>query len=382
MKIQEYQAHEIFRKYGIPSVRGIVCESVAESLEAYRKTGSQRVVIKAQVLSGGRGKAGGVALASDSAQVESLAGKILGMKIKELDVKKILVVPAVEIASEYYLSFVIDRSTKSTVMILSSEGGVDIEQVAVNTPEKINKISIFPFVGIPEFLARKAASMLFTDFAHIRAGANIIRKLYKIMVDLDASLVEINPLVITKEGEVIALDAKVNFDENALYRQPEVAALMEPDPQEQKELEAKSHGFSYIHLDGNIGCMVNGAGLAMTTMDLVNLYGGKAANFLDIGGSSNSGKVVQAVKLLLSDSNVKAVLVNIFGGITRCDDVARGLTEAFNGINTDIPVVVRLTGTNETEGHRILEGSRFHIAGTMRDAINMVIELAGKSTRQ
>lgn len=377
MKIHEYQAHELFHKYGIPSVRGAVCETPAQASEAYQKMGGGKVVIKAQVLAGGRGKAGGVTLASDSQQVKAAAERILGMKIKDLEVKKILVAPAAEIASEYYLSFVIDRSHKSVVMILSREGGVDIEQVALNNPEKIEKIPIFPFVGIPDFLARKAASFLFDDFAHISAGGEIIKKLYKIMVDTDASLVEINPLVVTKSGEVTALDAKINFDENALYRRPEIAALSDPDPAEHKEIEAKSHGFSYIRLKGSIGCMVNGAGLAMTTMDLVNLYGGKAANFLDIGGSSNPVKVIQAMNFLLSDPDVKAVLVNIFGGITRCDDVAKGLVEAFKSIKTDIPVVVRLTGTNEREGLRLLEGTKFHIASSMRDAINMAIELAG-----
>jgi len=375
MKIQEYQAHEIFRKFGIPSVNGILCKSAPEAVEAYRKLGAGKVVIKAQVLSGGRGKAGGISLASNEAQVESAAKKILGLKINGLEVNMVLVAPAAEIESEYYLSFVIDRGSKSTVMILSREGGVDIEHVAKTTPEKIEKISIFPFVGIPDFLARKAASFLFDDYAHIVKGAGIIKNLYRIMVDLDASLVEINPLVITKSGELLALDAKMNFDENALYRQSEVAAMLVPDDEEAKEIEAKSHGFSYIKLKGDIGCMVNGAGLAMTTMDLVNLYGGKAANFLDIGGSSNPQKVVNAMKFLLSDKSVKVVLINIFGGITRCDDVARGLIMAFNEIETNIPVVVRLTGTNEKEGHKILSGSKFHIASTMREAINKAIEL-------
>ncbi len=375
MKIQEYQAHEIFRKYGIPSVNGILCKSVPEAVEAYRKLGAGKVVIKAQVLSGGRGKAGGIALAADEEQVESAAKKILGLRINGLEVNMVLVAPAAEIKSEYYLSFVIDRGSKSTVMILSREGGVDIEHVAKTTPEKIEKISIFPFVGIPDFLAKKAASFLFDDYEHIVKGAGVIKNLYKIMVNLDASLVEINPLVITKKGELLALDAKMNFDENALYRQSEVAAMLAPDDEEAKEIEAKSHGFSYIKLKGDIGCMVNGAGLAMTTMDMVNLYGGKAANFLDIGGSSNPQKVVNAMKFLLGDKSVKVVLINIFGGITRCDDVARGLKMAFDQIETNIPVVVRLTGTNEKEGHQILSGSKFHIASTMRDAINKAIEL-------
>jgi len=260
-------------------------------------------------------------------------------------------------------------------MILSREGGVEIEDVAKTSPEKIHKIPIFPFVGVPDFLARKAASLLFDDFSLIVQGKEMIKKLYKLMIETDASLVEINPLVVSKNGDLIALDAKINFDDNALYRQPEIEALFEPTKEEQKELFAKSKGFSFVQLKGEIGCMVNGAGLAMATMDMIKLYGGNPANFLDIGGSSNPNKVVEAMKILMSDSDVKAVLINIFGGITRCDDVARGLMEAFNQIKTEIPIVIRLAGTNEKEGRAILADTHFYSAETMGEAIRKVVEL-------
>jgi succinyl-CoA synthetase beta subunit len=380
MKIHEYQAQEIFRRYDVPALKGILCRSVDDVINAYRELGSKAVAVKAQVLTGGRGKAGGIAIASDEKEVISAAKRIIGMNIRGFIVDRVIVAPAVNIASEFYLSYVVDRSAKSVVMILSKEGGVDIEQVALKTPEKIYKIPVFPFVGVPDFLARKAASMLFDKYQLIDKAPELIKNLYRVMIDYDASLVEINPLVSTPEGELLALDAKINFDDNAAYRQNEIVSLMEPDPQEKKELEAKAKGFSYIRLKGEIGCMVNGAGLAMTTMDLVNLYGGKAANFLDIGGSSNPEKVAQAMDLLLSDPEVKVVLVNIFGGITRCDDVAKGLVQAFNSLKSNIPVVIRLTGTNEKEGHQILEGTRFHTASSMRDAINMAIELSKLST--
>jgi succinyl-CoA synthetase beta subunit len=380
MKIHEYQAQEIFRRYDVPALKGILCRSVDDVINAYRELGSKAVAVKAQVLTGGRGKAGGIAIASDEKEVISAAKRIIGMNIRGFIVDRVIVAPAVNIASEFYLSYVVDRSAKSVVMILSKEGGVDIEQVALKTPEKIYKIPVFPFVGVPDFLARKAASMLFDKYQLIDKATELIKNLYRVMIDYDASLVEINPLVSTPEGELLALDAKINFDDNAAYRQNEIVSLMEPDPQEKKELEAKAKGFSYIRLKGEIGCMVNGAGLAMTTMDLVNLYGGKAANFLDIGGSSNPEKVAQAMDLLLSDPEVKVVLVNIFGGITRCDDVAKGLVQAFNSLKSNIPVVIRLTGTNEKEGHQILEGTRFHTASSMRDAINMAIELSKLST--
>ena len=375
MKIHEYQGKELFDRMGIPTAKGKVCRSVSEVLSAYEELGLERAVVKAQVLTGGRGKAGGIKIGNNRAEIEAAAKAILGMEIKGLIVDRVMVAEAVEIAAEFYFSFAVDRNAKSVVMILSREGGVEIEEVAAKTPEKIHKIPIFPFVGIPDFLAKKAAAMLFDEWSLINQGYKMIQNLYKLMVATDASLVEVNPLVVTKDGRLIALDAKLNFDDNALFRQPEIESLYEPDEEEKRELEAKSNGFSFVHLGGEIGCMVNGAGLAMATMDLIKLYGGKPANFLDIGGSSNPRKVIEAMKLLLSDKEVKVVLINIFGGITRCDDVARGLISAFNEIKTEIPIVIRLTGTNEKEGREMLKGTPFHSAETMGEAIKRAVEL-------
>ncbi|MEZ7874662.1 MAG: ADP-forming succinate--CoA ligase subunit beta [Bacteroidales bacterium] len=375
MKIHEYQGKELFDRMGIPTAKGKVCRSVSEVLSAYDELGLKSAVVKAQVLTGGRGKAGGIKMGNNRAEIEAAAKAILGMDIKGLIVDRVMVAEAVEIKAEYYFSFAVDRNAKSVVMILSREGGVEIEDVAAKTPEKIYKIPIFPFVGIPDFLAKKAAAMLFNEWGLVSQGYKMIQNLYKLMVATDASLVEVNPLVVTNDGRVIALDAKLNFDDNAIYRQPEIESLYEPDEEEKRELEAKSNGFSFVHLGGEIGCMVNGAGLAMATMDLIKLYGGKPANFLDIGGSSNPRKVIEAMKLLLSDKEVKVVLINIFGGITRCDDVARGLISAFNEIKTDIPIVIRLTGTNEKEGRAMLEGTPFHSAETMGEAIQKAVAL-------
>lgn len=375
MKIHEYQGKELFDKMGVPTVIGKVCRSAEEAMAAYDELGLERAVVKAQVLTGGRGKAGGIKLTSSRAETGAAAKAILGMEIKGLIVDRVMVAEAADIASEYYFSFAVDRNSKSVIMILSREGGVEIEEVAAKTPEKIHKIPIFPFVGIPDFLAKKVAAILFDEWGMVLQGKTMIQKLYKLMVSADASLVEVNPLVVTRDGRLLALDAKLNFDDNALFRQPEIEALFEPDEEEKRELEAKANGFSFVHLGGEIGCMVNGAGLAMATMDLIKLYGGNPANFLDIGGSSNPRKVIEAMKLLLSDKEVKVVLINIFGGITRCDDVARGLITAFNEIKTDIPIVIRLTGTNEKEGRAMLEGTPFHSAETMGEAIRKAVAL-------
>lgn len=376
MKIHEYQAKEFFTQYGIPTAKGIVCRNPHACADAYRELHSPKVVIKAQVLTGGRGKAGGVKLASGEEDVIKAADSILGMDIKGYKVDRVMVAKAVNIRSEYYISIVIDRNTKSAVLIMSREGGMDIEEVAAATPEKIFRIPVDPFTGIPPFLANRAARLLFDDNNLVKQAAPLIQNMYRLFTDKDASLVEINPLVATKEGRVLAIDGKMNFDDNALYRQPQVEALFEPTPEEKKEQEAKSKGFSFVHLGGKIGCMVNGAGLAMSTMDTIKLYGGEPANFLDIGGSSNPNKVIEAMKLLLGDNDVNVVLINIFGGITRCDDVARGLLEAFRQIETTIPVVIRLTGTNEKEGRELLANSPFHSAGTMSEAVNKAVELS------
>ena len=378
MKIHEYQAKEMFSAYKIPVEQSFVCRSVEDAVKAYSHLDSQRVIVKAQVHTGGRGKAGGVKLAGDEIELRKHTAAILGMDIKGFTVDRVLVGQAINISREFYVSYAIDRRTKSAILMLSKEGGVDIEEVARVTPEKIHKIAIDPSIGVPDFLAREAAFNLFDDINLVRQTAGIIQKLYKLFIESDASLAEINPLVLTPEGNIIAIDAKMTFDDNALFRQPVIAALNEPTEEEKKELFAKSKGFSYVNLGGEIGCMVNGAGLAMATMDVIKLYGGNPANFLDIGGSSNPNKVVEAMKLLLSDNNVKVVLINIFGGITRCDDVARGLLEAFKQIKTDVPVVIRLTGTNEKEGRSLLEGTSLHVANTMGEATQKAVELAKK----
>lgn len=376
MKVHEYQAKHFFANYGVPVDHCILCRSAAEAVEAYKKLGVDTAVVKAQVHTGGRGKAGGVKLAHNVEEVEKYAGQILGMSIKGFVVDRILVTEAAHIASEYYVSILIDRKTKEPIIMMSREGGMEIEQVAKEAPEKIVKVAIDPIVGLPDYKAREAAYHLFDDVKLVRQCGSILQKLYRLFMEKDASLVEINPLVLTKEGTLRAVDAKMTFDNNALFRHPDVQELNEPTPEEKVEQDAKSKGFSYVNLGGSIGCMVNGAGLAMATMDMIKLYGGDPANFLDIGGSSNPQKIVEAMRLLTADKHVNVVLINIFGGITRCDDVAKGLIEAFQEIKTDIPIVIRLTGTNEQEGREILKGTHFHVAHTMSEAGKMAVELS------
>lgn len=379
MKIHEYQAKELFAAYDIPVKKQILCHTADEAVDAYSRLNVPLVVLKAQVLTGGRGKAGGIKLADSPEKVKANAEAILGIKIKDIPVDRILVTEAADIKKEYYMSIVVDRNTKSALLMLSSDGGIDIEEVAHSTPERIYKFQIDPLLGTPDFFTRKVAFSLFTDIKLINQLSHIIKSLYKLMLETDASLAEINPLVLTPDDTLVAVDAKMTFDDNALYRQPQIATLFEPTIEEKKEKEAKAKGFSYVHLGGEIGCMVNGAGLAMATMDLIKRYRGKPANFLDIGGSSNSEKVVHAMKLLLQDSDVKVVLINIFGGITRCDDVANGLLKAFEQIDTDIPVVVRLTGTNEELGRALLNDSKLYVANTMSEATRMAVNLALKT---
>ncbi len=378
MKVHEYQAKSFFGQYGLPVDKSILAHTVDEAVEAYRQLGLQRVVVKAQVHIGGRGKAGGVKLAKSEDEVRQYASDILGMNIKGLTVDRVLIGEAIDIASEYYVSILIERKTKSPILMLSREGGMDIEKVAHDTPEKIIKIAIDPIVGLPVYKAREAAFALFDDMAQVKQAIPLFQNLYKLFIEKDAKLAEINPLVVDTDGNLKAIDAKMTFDDNALFRHPDVAALNEPTEEEKKELYAKEKGFSYVNLGGNIGCMVNGAGLAMATMDMIKLYGGEPANFLDIGGSSNPQKIIEAMKLLLGDKHVKVVLVNIFGGITRCDDVAKGLIEAFKELDTDIPIVIRLTGTNEAEGRALLEGTRFTVGTSMADAGHKAVEIASK----
>lgn len=374
MKIHEYQAKEIFSRYAIPVTREKVCYTVDEVVQT--ASGFEMpVVVKAQVLVGGRGKAGGVKLARSVDEARIAGEQILGMDIKGLTVEKVLVAQGIKFNSEYYVGLTIDRNSKSVIFMASSEGGVEIEEVAKENPDAIHKFVIDPDLGMTPFLARKIAFRLFNDFSLVKQAVGMFQKLYQIFIDTDASLVEINPLVVTDAGELLALDGKMNFDDNALFRQPEIEVLNEPDEDEKKELEAKDKGLSYIRLDGTIGCMVNGAGLAMATMDLVKYFGGQPANFLDIGGSSSPQKVIDAMNLLLSDKNVKVVMINIFGGITRCDDVARGLVTALNQMKVDIPIVVRLSGTNARQGLEIIKEANLPVVNTMSEAAQEAIRL-------
>ena len=377
MKIHEYQARDLFKKYGIPVPDGVVCHTVKEVEEKVEDNGRLKVV-KAQVHAGGRGKAGGVKIARTKAEAIEKAGLILGMDIKGYTVEKVLVADAVDIAREFYIGLINDRNTKSVTLMASAEGGVEIEEVAKHSPEKILKVPIDPIAGLMDWQARDLAIALFGDAKYIRPLSSILKKLYKLYLDTDSSLAEINPLVLTPQDEIWAIDGKMNFDDNALFRQPVILGLREVTEDEQREIDANERGLSYIKLDGSIGCMVNGAGLAMATMDMIKLYGGEPANFLDIGGSSSPQKVVDAMNILLGDKNVKSVMINIFGGITRCDDVARGLITALDQIRTDIPIVVRLSGTNAKEGLEIIKAAGLPVVETMSQAAQKAIELSKK----
>ncbi|WP_321288986.1 ADP-forming succinate--CoA ligase subunit beta [uncultured Sunxiuqinia sp.] len=375
MKIHEFHSRNIFRKYGLPVPNDVLCHSVEEVEKAMAKF-DDMVVVKAQVLVGGRGKAGGVKLAKTKEEAVSAARKILGMDIKGLTVEKVLVTEAVDIEKEFYVGLINDRNTKTVTLMASAEGGVEIEEVAKETPELIHKLPIDPLIGLLDFQAREVAMKLFGDVKLARQAAIIMQKLYQLFVETDSTIAEINPLVLTPDHKIWAIDGKMNFDDNALYRQAEIEAMREADEDELKEIDAHEKGLSYVKLDGNIGCMVNGAGLAMATMDMIKLYGGEPANFLDIGGSSNPQKVVDAMNILISDKNVNAVMINIFGGITRCDDVARGLIKALDIIKSDIPIVVRLSGTNAEEGLALLKETGLPTVETMSEAAKKAIELS------
>ncbi len=374
MKIHEYQAKDLFRQYGIPTQAGALARTPEEAESAASRIG-RTVVVKAQVHTGGRGKAGGVKLARTPAEAREKAQAILGMRIKHTTVHQVLVADAVDIGREVYLAITLDRSTKTILIMACAEGGMDIEELAATAPEKILRINA-PTKTFPEAEARAVAARLFGN-AHTQVVLSIMANLYRLFVELDCSLVEINPLVLTPQGQVVAVDGKVNFDDNALFRHPEAEALRDLAEENPAELDAKAKGLSYVELDGNIGCMVNGAGLAMATMDMIKLFGGQPANFLDVGGSSNPEKVIHAFRIILGTGRIKAVLINIFGGITRCDDIARGILESFKQISIDVPVVVRLTGTNAEEGLRLLQGTKLIPAATFSEAVRKVIEAAG-----
>ncbi len=379
MKLHEYQSKRIFAKYGIPIPSGEVAETPAQAREIAERLG-QSVVIKSQVLVGGRGKAGGIKVAKTPAEAEEVAGKILGMDIKGLTVNKVLVDEAADIRSEIYLGVVLDRAARKIAIMASSEGGVEIEEVAAQTPEKIITVHAHPFLGLPDYQARNLAYGIGLPKEHVSAFVKIAQGLYRAFVETDATLAEINPLIVNGAGQLQAVDGKIVLDDSALYRHADLADMRDPQEEDDAEREARESGLSFINLDGEIGCMVNGAGLAMTTMDIVNLFGGSAANFLDIGGGAQADKVSKALRIILSDDRVHAVLINIFGGITRCDEVAKGLLEVLGALNTDVPFVVRLVGTNEEEGRQILSESDFDVtpATSLADAAQKAVAAAKK----
>jgi succinyl-CoA synthetase beta subunit len=375
MNIHEYQAKEILRSHGVPVPPGRVA-TTPEEAEAIAKELGGRVVVKAQVHAGGRGKAGGVKLADDPADARAKAEKILGMGIKGLTVEKVLVTPAEEISSEAYVGIVMDRASQANVFMVSSEGGVDIEEVAATNPDAITKLRVDPRYGLLPHQAMSLAWSLYDDTSLARQAAGIITKLYEAYLGAGGTLAEINPLIVTPEGEVKAIDAKMNIDDNALFRLPKVEALRDTSAEPPSETKARDAGLTYIKLDGQVGCCVNGAGLAMATMDMVKHYGGEPANFLDIGGSSNPEKVVAALEIMTADPNVRAILFNIFGGITRCDDVANGIVEATKRIDIDLPIAIRLTGTNEEEAVEILQANGFSAMTDMDEAVKRAVALA------
>ena len=375
MNIHEYQAKEIFRKYGIPIPPGEVATTAEEAEKIARKFDTT-VVVKAQVHAGGRGKAGGVKLAKTAQEAKAVAAQILKLSIKGLPVQKILVTPAAEIASEAYVGIIVDRASKRAVFMASPAGGIDIEEVAAKTPEKILRHPVDPRYGLQAFEAMQLAFFLYSDMKQVRAAAKILQQLYKAFAENGGSLAEINPLVTTPAGDVVALDAKMVIDDNELDRRPDIAALRDESAEAPSEVEARKANLTFIKLDGNVGCVVNGAGLAMATMDLVKYYGGDPANFLDIGGSSNPEKVVSALRIITSDPNVKTILFNIFGGITRTDDVANGIVTAIKQNPLKVPLVIRLTGTNEELALKILKDNGMSAMTDMDEAVKKAVALA------
>ena len=385
MKVHEYQGKELFRKYQIPTPNGVPVFSVEEALKAYDELATDTVVVKAQIHAGGRGKGGGVKLAHSKEEVESLSKEILGMTLVThqtgpdgKEVQRLLIESGANIEKEFYAAITLDRGKEMDVFMVSIEGGVDIEKVADETPEKIVKTWIDPMLGMNSFQARKLAFGLNLSGSAFKEACSIFMKMYTCYRSTDASLLEINPLILTKDERVIALDSKFNFDGNALFRQKEIAEMRDLSEEDSMEIEAGKYNLNYIKLDGNVGCMVNGAGLAMATMDIIKLAGGEPANFLDVGGTASAETVKNGFRIILSDKNVKAVLINIFGGIVRCDRVANGVVEAVKELGLDVPVVVRLEGTNAEEAQIILEQSGVSIipAKGMKDAAEKVVRAA------
>jgi len=379
MKLHEYQSKQIFAKYGIPIPKGRVAATADEAKQIAKELGS-RVVIKSQVLVGGRGKAGGIRLAKSPDEAAELAGQILAMEIKGLPVRKVLVDEAANIESEIYLGITNDRAARKPVMMASAAGGVEIEEVARVSPEKIIKVHIDPLLGLRDYQARDIAAGIDLPREHWRVFGQIARGLWQAYVDCDATLAEVNPLVITGDNRLLAVDGKMLIDDNALYRQQALADMRDLDVEAPSEVEARRYGLSFIKLEGNIGCMVNGAGLAMTSMDIIKLFGGEPANFLDIGGGASAEKVAAALRIILGDPNVKAVLFNVFGGITRGDEVARGILAALNEVKPKVPMVIRLVGTNADEGRRILADAHMITAETLADAAKKAVAAARGET--
>jgi len=373
MKLHEYQSKLIFARFNIPITRGRVAANSSEARQVADELGG-KVVIKAQVLVGGRGKAGGIRLVKTAEEAEEVATQILGMEIKGLPVRKVLVDEAVSIIKEIYLGITNDRSARKPVLMASAAGGVDIEEVAAKTPEKIFKVWIDPLLGLRDYQARDMAVSMDLPREHWKTFTQICRGLWQAYLTQDATLAEINPLVITGDNRLLALDGKMLVDDNALFRHPELAEMRDIDVEAPAEVEARKYGVSFIKLDGEIGCMVNGAGLAMATMDIIQHFGGMPANFLDIGGGAGAEKVAAAMRIILADANVKVVLINIFGGITRCDEVARGILAALREVQPNIPLVVRLVGTNAEEGRNILSSANITTAVTLAEAAQLSIQ--------
>jgi succinyl-CoA synthetase beta subunit len=389
MKIHEYQAKEVLRKFGVPTPRSVPCFSVDEAVEAAKKLGGQVWVVKAQIHAGGRGKGGGVKVAKSMDEVRDWAGRILGMQLKTHQtgpegqkVRRLLIEEGADIKKELYVGIVVDRGTQKVAVMASSEGGMDIEEVAAHSPEKIHKVFVDPEKGLADTEADDLARRIGIPEASVTKARKVLQNLYEAFWQSDATLAEINPLILTGAGGVIALDAKMNFDDNALFRHEDIMAMRDLDEEDPAEVEASRHGLSYISLEGNIGCLVNGAGLAMATMDTIKLFGGEPANFLDVGGGATTEKVTEAFKIMLRNPNLRAILVNIFGGIMKCDVIATGVVEAARQVKLAVPLVVRMKGTNEDLGRKILADSGLPIisADNMAEAAQKVV-IAAKGAR-
>jgi succinyl-CoA synthetase beta subunit len=387
MKIHEYQAKALLARHGVPVPRGDVAFNAAEAGEIARRLGGAIVVVKAQIHAGGRGKGGGVKLAKSAEAAEQIAHHMIGMTLVTHQtgpegrvVARVLVEEGLQMTRELYVSLVLDRAAGKPVMMASAAGGMDIEEVAASTPEKIVKVYIEPGVGLVPFEARQLGFAIGLDGPQVNKFVRVATALYEAFIATDASLIEINPLVVTASGDLLALDAKMNFDDSALYRHPDIRELRDLGEEDPLEIEASKFSLNYIHLDGTIGCMVNGAGLAMATMDIIKLAGGEPANFLDVGGGANAEQIRNAFKILMSDENVKAVLINIFGGILRCDVLAQGVIAAVKELGVPVPIVIRMEGTNVNEGKRLLKesGMNFKTADSMDEAAKKVVQLAGQ----